>query len=251
MATRPILFSAPMIRALLDGTKTQTRRVAQVTDDSCKPGFIRPLAGVTPRRPESHVSYCPYGGPGDLLWVRETYCIEHEIDGNTPPHSDGRPTQINADAFAGDGEHAWRQPHYRATDPEPELAYEYGTCARCLAAEPHAHWKPSIHMPRWASRLTLEITDVRLQRVHEISEADARAEGAAPASISPADNGAPYVHAFRGLWDSINAARGHAWADNPFVWALSFRVVETPDRVKNPSFPPPAENRQKTTPQGG
>lgn len=70
---RPILFNSPMVRAILDGRKTQTRRIAKVTSEGCKDGFITPLAGFAPRSIENHISYCPYGVTGDLLWVRETW----------------------------------------------------------------------------------------------------------------------------------------------------------------------------------
>lgn len=241
MTARPILFSADMVRALLEGRKTQTRRVAKLN-----------LSGRVARGgrnwhcadPDAALA-CPYGQPGDLLWVRETYCLEREIDGNAPPYTDGRPVLREVDPF--DGDPAWTQPHYRATDPEPELAYEYGTCPRCENREPHAHWKPSIHMPRWASRLTLRIDYARLARLQDISPPDAAAEGVRiPVN---ADTGrplleisGPYAPAhyltnpqvfdqddwlrahFASLWDGINAKRGHTWGENPLVWAMTFTV---------------------------
>lgn len=234
MSARPILFSAPWVRAILDGRKTQTRRI--IAGDVLGGGV----------KPE----HCPHGQPGDLLWVREAFCLEHETEGSHPPHNDGRPIQRNADAF--DGAPGWIQPHYRATDPEPELAYEYGTCPRCEARAPHAHWRPSIHMPRWASRLTLRITDVRVERLQDITAADALAEGVqipvsadtgnplldigsryAPARyLTPAqartfDRDAWLIAHYASQWDTLYTPRGHAWADNPWVWAITFEPLET------------------------
>ena len=239
---RPILFSAEMVRALLDGRKTQTRRVAKVN-----------LAGRVARGgrnwncadPDA-VRACPYD-VGQLLWVRETYCLEREIEGDKPPHSDGRPILLDKNPF--DGAPAWTQPHYRATDPAPELFYEYGTCRHCEYGEPHAHWKPSIHMPRWASRITLCVTGVRLERLQDITADDAAAEGvqipvnadtgrpmleisgplaAARYLADPQvfDQGAWLRAHFASLWDrtSIDVRFGLPWAGNPLVWVIAFTV---------------------------
>lgn len=190
MTDRPIIFSAPMVRALLDGTKTQTRRA------------------VSPKRQTS----CPYGLPGDRLWVREA-CM---LTTNRPPL-------------------------YRA-DVKADLSWQ-------------PVWKPSLHMPRWASRLTLIVTDVRAERLQDISEEDARAEGATMRpkcnghmghrdgwSMDWSEIGKPSRFADRGVlrerdislcdpqaafasyWNSINGP--DAWDDNPWVWAVSFEVQQ-------------------------
>lgn len=170
----PILFSGPMIRALLDGTKTQTRRVCKV--ESLQNGMITPRAGYSPRSPESHAGYCPYGQPGDLLWVRETWGLWA---------NDGLPQPV----------------FYRADYPAPDDTVL-------------PKWRPSIHMPRWASRLTLRITDVRVERVQDITLADA------------CDEGCELPEQFLPLWDSINAKCGFGWDANPWVWALTFEVIQ-------------------------
>lgn len=210
MKERPILFSAPMVRAIQAGTKTQTRRVVKLT------GAGRVKAQGSPRNwhiddPEA-VLACPYGQPGDRLWVRETFVVERQVEHDQPPpHADGRPIQ-RCDDFGG---MQWRQPHYRATDPTPELAYEDGS------GEPECRWKPSIHMPHWASRITLEIVSVRVERLKDISEPDARSEGCEPAWFGKRFAG--YSTAFAQLWESINGAG--SWDANPWVWVVEFRKL--------------------------
>lgn len=160
---RPILFSAPMIRAILDGRKTQTRRA--VKDDE---------------GPQLGKSYCRYGRPGDRLWVRETFCSD-----------------------------VVRAPHL------PQIAYraDYDEI-------PALRWKPSIHMPRWASRISLEITDVRVERLQHISEEDAVAEGVGG---NPTITPCFAAERFRTLWESINGIG--SWDANLLVWVVSFRRV--------------------------
>jgi len=182
---RPILFSGPMVRAILDGSKTQTRRVAKLTPSAAvkEPGGHRRWH---PADPEA-VAACPYGIPGDHLWVRETWA----------PH----PDDLGA--------------LYQATDPGWD------------DNDSGLLWKHSIHMPRWASRITLEITGVRVQRVQEISVADAMAEGP-PCCCNierehHRDCSWTDKEHFRQLWDSINAKRGYGWDVNPWVWALTFK----------------------------
>jgi hypothetical protein len=197
MSERPILFSAPMVRAILDGRKTQTRRVvkssglraagmpahAQFADCSAADGKWR-YADVHdgmvdfPRQPA-----CPYGAPGDRLWVRETFA-----------HWSPKIIWYAADCAMSDG---INRPHYTP-----------------------GRRRPSIHMPRWASRITLEVTGVRVERLQEVSQADCVAEG-----IPESTNG--YLHHvvadYRKLWSSINGAE--SWAANPWVWCISFRRV--------------------------
>jgi hypothetical protein len=224
MTDRPILFSAEMVRAILDGRKTQTRRtikpvptvngVGAIFDEGDRQeDFVKPYWVF----PET----CKYGKPGDLLWVRETWA-----KGET----------------AGVA-------RYRATDPQ------------CDDTTSGLRWRPSIHMPRWASRITLRITDIRVERLHDISEDDARAEGA---TMRPACNGfqhrypgwsmdwskvgqlshyatgakrgvkAPLTEgdvslhspkwAFASLWNEINGPG--AWDENPWVWVISFERVK-------------------------
>lgn len=158
-----------MIRALLEGRKTQTRRI-------CK--GQRALSNAH----DFQLDRCPYGTPGGLLWVRESHYII--------------------------GEHRWV--HYRADGSNNLRDPSQWT----------GPWKPSIHMPRWASRLTLRITDVRVQRLKDISVADAKAEGAQHGDFMHPDA----TVSFQALWKSINGA--DSWFDNPWVWALTFEVIK-------------------------
>jgi hypothetical protein len=186
MKEYPILFSGPMVRAILDGRKTQTRRVLNPQPDfAAQPHFQhgRGHAGTgwycseTEYPDEGSQFYrCPHGIPGDRLWVRETW------------------TKNVAGFF------------YRADFPLADPTWG------------PVFWKPSIHMPRAASRITLELTEVRVQRVQEISEADVLAEG-----VTGVWKQGDHGYLFSKLWDSINADRGYGWNVNPWVWALTFK----------------------------
>ena len=231
MRERPILFSGPMIRAILDGRKSQTRRVLTYLHNGPKGDGKRhvPPDWVTTWHQDSQNGLawhgegpspqtggtrgcgwtdCPYGVPGDRLWVRETYLFDDCRYINNPmPKTEP------------DG---WRDAFYYRADGE--CCEQIPECA-CAELDGKTPWKPSIFMPRWASRITLEITDVRVQRLQEISEEDALAEGVS--GCAPIDDGLPdwtAKESFKILWDSINAKR-HPWAENPFVWALTFRRV--------------------------
>lgn len=201
MKLRPILFSGEMVRAILDGRKTQTRRVL-------KPSWSRCLDLTDPDDRARAVEQCPYGVPGDRLWVRETWA-----DVNS---SEGPALLYRADG----GMRTWHEfsetfgPDYGAGPSMDYVAYpgEYVMWwSDLLAGEPDHRWRPSIYMPRWASRLTLEVTEVRVERVQEVSEEDARAEGVGTREQ------------FIDLWGSINMKRGYGWAKNPWVWVVSFR----------------------------
>lgn len=195
MADRPIVFSAPMIRALLDGRKTQTRRVLKP-----QPYEFDGRWWVVDRHSgDCHLDMWARGDvgcrpyfPGDRLWVRETF------------------------AFDDDGHEEW--PLYRA---------DGATLPTLHPNRKPARWRPSIHMPRWASRLTLIVTGVRVQRVQDISEEDAVAEGAERLAMD--DDGKFYQHdagthrtGFAGLWEHLNGPRGFGWDANPWVVALTF-----------------------------
>ena len=217
---RPILFSAPMVRAILDGRKTQTRRVVKPQPENDGSGGVVREAdswiwrgGKALRRVgygDDYVhtdreamcrameSVSPYGVPGDRLWVRETWgCPEADH----PRVPDGRkPQPGDRIVYAANEADAWQW--------------------RCGSGMP---WRPSIHMPRWASRITLEVVSVRVERVQEIGEEDATAEGVAFTKYA---NASARFH-FREIWDSINAARGFGWDANPWVWVVEFRRVAT------------------------
>lgn len=185
MKERPILFSGEMVRAILEGRKTMTRRVIkpQPAGEWAAPGKTA----------------CPYGQPGDRLWVRETW----------------RKTNWTDEPNRGE----WRV-FWRATEKED--------------SRNNGLWRPSIHMPRWASRILLEVVSVRVERVQDISEEDARAEGVEWQNERPCwvnyldrEDWSPTARdSFRTLWDSINAKRGYGWDANPWVWVVEFKKIE-------------------------
>jgi hypothetical protein len=198
MKERPILFSGEMVCAILEGRKTQTRRVVKVPRwalagqmecDGCEPNW--PMAEDC--YGDRQKIDCPYGQPGDRLWVRETFC---EFD----PNKHG---------ILGIHE----KYAYRAeTTPEgEEIRKGYGYS-----------WRPSIFMPRWASRITLEVTAVRVERVQDISPEDALAEGDVEALTNPRHKETS-IDWYHNLWDSINGAG--SWASNPWVWVVEFRRI--------------------------
>lgn len=252
MKERPMLMSGPMVRAILAGTKTQTRRIAPIRDLNIikHPGdmvtwsvsFLKAVKGVLSSHSGGKFNdlqassiiasqFNPYGQPGDRLWVRETFAIEHSVEPDQPlPHSDGRPIKRRPDDDHEGAHPLWMQAHYRATDPAPELVYEDGP-AGGREDEIGVRWTPSIHMPRWASRITLEITGVRVERLQDISADDAKAEGCALECISPTgDDSGSAIHGpggFRALWSSINGAE--SWGQNPWVWVIQFQRTEVRD----------------------
>jgi hypothetical protein len=205
MKERPILFSGPMVKAILDGRKTQTRRV--VFKDDCQECHQPWWCAGTHWQNGDELLHCPYGQGGDRLWVRETFCVGYEYE----------PDKFTAMPF--DGCENTRKAFYRATDDDAN-------------GEPKRPWKPSIHMPRWASRITLEIVSVRVERLQNIGEADAIAEGideweemfrCGPDSDPCWTRDARLAYAW--LWNSINAKRGFGWDVNPWVWVIEFKVV--------------------------
>jgi hypothetical protein len=205
MTERPILFSAPMVRALLNGSKTQTRRVLRDQDPidlgaimhgthlSRRPVFDKVANAVIGHRLVPVL--CPHGQPGDRLWAREAYRLCSNFD-SRPPSAGGAANRV------------W----YEADAPH-QPGFGKG--------------RPSIHMPRWASRITLEITGVRVERLQAISEADARAEGclgghgSIPGYAYNATPGEQFIQ----LWKSINGAE--SWDANPFVWVVEFERKAT------------------------
>jgi hypothetical protein len=200
MRERPILFSDPMVRAILEGRKTQTRRVVKgMALEWLAPDVFTPDVVADPA---NHL--CPYGAPGDLLWVRETwneFWAEELTEGRySQTGQAGSPARLPERMRVA----------YRA---DGDLAHaEHG----------RARWRPSIHMPRWASRLTLRVTSVRVERLRAITEEDARAEGAAADDISRV--GVPCHSArqnFERLWDSL-AAEGSQRSDDQWVWCVGF-----------------------------
>ena len=239
MRERPILMSAPMVRAILEGRKTQTRRVVKkqppqdLNDgrwyaDRYNGGpqwcwWGKPGTDVHNKVAHHIGQVCPYGQPGDRLWVRESFCLEggddYALEESRYPR-DGRPVRPNN---ADDDSTGWMVPWYRATDGEPNIVPD----DLPDSSDDRTRWKPSIHMPRWASRITLEVTEVRVQRLQDISPEGILAEGVDNGSSNPS-MGERWANmqrmAWTDLWDSINGQRpGCAWGDNPWVWAVSFK----------------------------
>lgn len=205
---KPILFSTPMVQAILEGRKTQTRRILGSGFSFGHPLFIE---GTKARGAKCHLSldkcttadweeiksWCPFGQPGQILWVRET----------VGRHSIGGCYVYKAD-----------------TKEDPDEIIK---------------WRPSIHMPKAACRIWLLITNIRMQRLQDISEQDSKAEGIEPLNIysfpiyrnylpgAPSDGYQSAQYSFRSLWQKINGAE--SWKANPFVWVIEFERVEKPE----------------------
>jgi len=190
MKTRPIIFNGRMVNAILNDIKIQTRRVikpqfneiwgfgVQIGSD-----YFSVHVDIKTRNGWRWIN-CPYGKPGDKLWVRETWK-------NLPDGGIG----------------------YRAS---PDETCRVGNFILI------ANWKPSIHMPRWASRIMLEIENIKVERLQEISESDAALEGV-PGIATHKPYPRQYRDSFEVLWDSINAKRGYPWESNPWVWVIQFK----------------------------
>lgn len=207
---KPILFSGPMVRAILAGTKTQTRRLVRgLVEDVTRNEWHAPRRLV--HKPTCQRSHCeqvddnelacggiecakdgraqvsPYGAPGDRLWVREAVALDYFSPSPWLP-------------------------------PERRHGYRADWTERAADMVPEPKWRPSIYMPRWASRLTLEVLSVRVERLQDITLDDCEAEGVKfPPNARSAGN-------FAALWDSINAERA-PWKSNPWVWVVEFRRV--------------------------
>lgn len=195
MRERGILMTATNVRSILAGTKTQTRRVVKCQHSGLPHMVGNSVAFLDNGRRTGPDQRCPYGTPGDWLWVRETWM---DLRGTGIEPFTAAPTHYAYGADTLPGSYG------------DECRKQYGL-----------KWRPSIHMPRLASRITLEITDVRVERLQEISEADAIAEGIigiyAHARTNPRG-------AYRALWESINGPG--SWDANPWVWALTFRRID-------------------------
>ncbi|MCX9065112.1 hypothetical protein NLN84_05855 [Citrobacter portucalensis] len=222
MKERGMIFNGEMVRAILDGRKTQTRRIMKVQPEPSKsrPGDfwfsskkLESMVHVSELVPgnspiaDCHLFFqehcCPFGAAGDRIWVRETFTGNYLDDDQIQDIKDGR-------------DKASDLCEYRADYPD---GYQVAD-----------GWTPSIHMPRWASRILLEITGVRVERLRDLSEDDAKSEGITPPSggVLP---GWEYRINFRDLWMSIYGADN--WEANPWVWVIEFKVV--PNVQDNPS----------------
>lgn len=203
MKEKPILFSPHMVGAIIKGNKTQTRRAIKPQPDIKKiseneysvkwdkgrhfffgTGDMKAIKDKWLRLP----SFCPYGKPGDELWVRETFSYT-QIDG-----------LVNNRIYYKAGNNP-----FEINDPI---------------------WRPCIHMPRWASRIQLLIRDIRIEQVQDISEGDAEAEGVFYDLDEHAFPPFPARDAFSMIWDNINLKRGLGWDINPWVWVIDFEVIK-------------------------
>lgn len=209
MKERPILFSGPMVKAILEGRKTQTRRIVK-HKLAVGPSQIRSVGNG----PEIYGAggvwlplQCPYGRPSDRLWVRETFSTWHHGCHWYECTPAGRSKVSCSNCF------------YRATHRFPD---------------DDQRWVPSIFMPRWASRITLEVTSVRVERLNDISEDDAKAEGMHkfhglelyghdPSGTPGPMVGGSAAEAFFHLWKSINGES--SWDLNPWIWVVTFKRV--------------------------
>lgn len=204
MKDRPILFSGPMVLANLQDKKTQTRRVVKPQPD--EDGLAKLISAEEWHDTSGRIYRCPYGKPGDRLWVRERWAAPHAYD-HLPPRLIPRDVHF----------------HYAATEDRGGLL-----------------WRPSIHMTRWASRLTLEITRIRVERLKEISREDAIAEGIEriggdfsccpwrnyllKPDAHPTSHCSSPQYSYMTLWESING-KG-SWDLNPIVWVVEYKRVK-------------------------
>jgi hypothetical protein len=211
MRERGMIFNAEMVRAILEGQKTQTRRVVKAADGAA--GFneewdingeeIFIVLGEkdhTGMNPVLGALACPHGQPGDRIWVRETFRV----------HS--RATDVATLVYKASERQSWTEQTHRVP---------VSVCNKPAVIE---KWTPSIHMPRWASRITLEITGVRVERLNSVSEEDAKAEGAPTECCVIGDK---HFLGFRSLWKSIYGEE--SWQANPWVWVIEFKRVEASD----------------------
>lgn len=211
---RPILMSTPMATAVLERRKTETRRIV-------KPDIAHILSSGSPAERELILEECPYGIVGDRLWARETWRLE-ELNQHAGPR-----LSLSIEYKAGG-----HGVNLELTDDKDrEQAYR--------AMKHGSAWRPGIHMPRWACRMVLQLTEVRAERLKFINENGVRAEGLQQCTKDGmlykwGWEGLPWtdwheggaVKAFSSLWDGLNAGRGYPWAENPWVWVLCFKYLE-------------------------
>lgn len=221
MSERPILFSSEMVRAILDGSKSATRRIIKpqpVTDGKAwacywehanHDGQYGPSAWGLDEKPcDSMLGHCPYGEVMERLWVRETFAETEGDGGPVVMYKAGGYLMNGATGDKRDG--TWKEEVFP------------GDAGKIY---PPDKWKPSIFMPRWASRLLLEITGVRVERLQEMSHKDALEEGVTYDVSKP--DGSP-LSRFQKLWESING-KG-SWSANHWVWVVSFKRIEAKEK---------------------
>ncbi|SXZ66079.1 morphogenetic protein [Klebsiella pneumoniae] len=210
-----MIFNAEMVRALLSGRKTQTRRIIKPQPEATLSGSLsgkwlsRPLNGLLLPKIEDIAIHCPFGSVGDRIWVREAFRV----------HS--RATDVATLVYKASERNSWTEQTRRVP------------VAVCNKPATPEKWTPSLHMPRWASRILLEITNVRVERLNAISEEDARAEGiidggclncGEPEPCGCANPEPDATDAFAYLWQSVYGQE--SWNANPWVWVISFERIE-------------------------
>jgi hypothetical protein len=218
MNEHPILFSGEMVKAILEDRKTQTRRVLKKQPIDILPMKVPNMWVILETRDPSHggVIGCRYGRIGDHLWVRETWRCEELASGQDGVRfaADNSFHKIENTVAASD---AWLE-SYLSDKPDK--------------------WRPSIFMPRWASRISLEVVNIRVERVQQISREDAKAEGMSHVWDWNKDRYKkhpehftrgvlnPYVANYSVLWDELNAKRGFGWDVDPWVWVIEFKRLQ-------------------------
>jgi hypothetical protein len=216
---RPILFSGPMVKAILAGQKTQTRRIVKFNHKPWRDDVLPTVEYARDGMPiwwdspppqcirdsdyYDHGYPCPYGKPGERLWVRETF--------NAMIDPGARKQDVRRKVWNREE----KETEYWVVDYKAD-----GGHGRIMDLIGQRKWQPSIFMPRWASRITLEVTGVRVERLHDITEADAETEGFHRAGCGGEGN----VRTFARTWDQINGPE--SWAANPWVWVVSFKRIE-------------------------
>jgi len=221
---KPILFSAPMIRAILEGRKTQTRRIIKPQPSNYKRKTEFPDKKRKPRHEKEYFDAynggphwcwwdeydrmgpdwikCPYGSKGGALWVRENFW--------------------HWGHYVPNGETLKGKPAFTFEPSGEKISFKEAACVPDNRQEFGWHKRPSIFMPRWASRITLEIKDISVERLNDISEADVKAEGIEDIGYTGDFTGAYYFQKFTELWESINGA--DSWQENPYVWVVEFEA---------------------------
>lgn len=233
MKERGIIFNAEMVRAILDGRKTQTRRIMKPQPKLSENGgtwwpsnICQSMINIEEMMQDNEGVWagiagiaCPHGGVGDRLWVRETWSVvshEFDDDGLMIDYVPDRPTKVVREMPYGHGYYTGHVIYSADGD------FTWGDDDGCI--DGRSCWKPSIHMPRWASRITLEVTDVRVERLNDVSNDDAKSEGCwygrgcgvPDKALTPSDQ-------FPTLWEEIYG--DGSWASNPWVWVIEFKRI--------------------------
>lgn len=219
--TRPIIMSGESVRAILAGKKTQTRRSVKRSHIFGRHhGLVDGPLHADVYTESMLAGHCPYGILEDLLWVRETFLLDdYRFTRGPLPKASTLPDGTKFDSVL----------YFRA---DGECCQQFEACP---CDEGPIGWRSPLFMPRWASRLTLEVMDVRVERVQDISEEDAKAEGVPVGEVVPVTiNGEPGTGVifnarllYAQAWERINAKRGFGWESNPWVWVVEFRRVES------------------------